>query len=55
MLSPLVFSIYICELFFLTEEGTVTSYADDTIPFSNETNVLTVLNDIENKTSNVCD
>ena len=33
----------------------MTSYADDTTPLSNKTNVLTVLNDTENKASNVFD
>ena len=36
-------------------EETVTSYADDTTPFSNGTNVITVLNDIKNKASNIFD
>ena len=47
MLGPLFLNTYICNLFFI-EEKTVTSHADDTTPFFNGTNVLTVLNDKEN-------
>ena len=42
-------------LLLFLEQETVTSYVDDTIAFSNATNVLTVLNNIENKTSNLFD
>ena len=44
--SPFLFEIYICDL---------TSYADDTTPFSNGANVFLVLNDVKNKASNVFD
>ena len=53
ILGLLLFNIYICDLFFFTEKETVNSYADGTTHFSNGTNV--VLNDLENKTSNVFD
>ena len=38
-----------------TKKETVTSHADDTTTFSNGTNVLIILNDIENKASKVFD
>ena len=41
-LGPLLFNIYICDLFFFVEEVIFTSYADDTTPYSNGKNVVTV-------------
>ena len=49
ILGPLLFNIYICNFFFFVEEDHVTSYADDTIPYSNGTNVVTVLEKMETK------
>lgn len=53
ILEQLLFNIYIYHLFFVIEEETVNSYASDITHFSKGTNV--VLNDMENKTSNVFD
>ena len=39
ILGPLLFNIYICDLFFFVEEVIFTSYADDTTPYSNGKNV----------------
>ena len=36
---PLLFNIYICDLLFFVEEEIVTSYADDTTLFFNETSI----------------
>ena len=47
ILSPLLFKIYICDHFFFVEEDSVTNYADDTTPYSNGKNVVTVLENIE--------
>ena len=47
ILGPLLFNIYICDLFFFVEEDNVTSYADDTTPYSNGKIVITVLENIE--------
>ena len=49
ILGPLLFKIYICHLFFFVEEDNVTSYADDTTPYSKGKNVVTVLENIETK------
>ena len=49
LLGPFLFNFYICNLFFFIEEDTVTSYVDETTPFSNRTNVLTILNGIKTK------
>ena len=55
VLNPLLSNIYICDLFLVIEEETVTIYTDDTIHFSNGFFVLTILNDIEHIASNVFD
>ena len=47
ILYPLLFNIYICDLFFFVEVDNVTSYADDTTPYLNDKNVATVLENIE--------
>ena len=47
VLGPLLFNIYICELFFFVEEDNVTSYADGPTLYSNGKNVVTVLENIE--------
>ena len=49
ILGPLLFNIYICDLFFFIEKDNVTSYADDTTPYSNGKNVVTVLENLETK------
>ena len=48
-LGPLLFNIYICNLFLFTEEENVTSYANDTTAYFNGDNVVTALEDIETK------
>ena len=47
ILGPLLFSIYIWNLFFFVEKDNVTSYADDTTPHSNGKNIVPVLENIE--------
>ena len=49
ILDPLLFNINICNLFFFVEQDNVTSYADDTTPYSNGKNIVTVLENIETK------
>ena len=53
ILEPLLFHIYICNLFFFVEEDNVTSYANDTTPYSNGQNVVMVLENIETKGTDV--
>ena len=53
ILGQLLLDIYICELFFFIEEEAVPRYADDTSPLFSGTNLLTVLNCIENKVSHI--
>ena len=47
ILGPLIFNIFLCDLFYFLEGVSVASYADDTIPYSaNKTNDL-VIEEIE--------
>ena len=46
-----LFNICICDLFFFVEEENVTSYADDTTPYSDSDNVVTILEEIETNTT----
>ena len=49
ILGPLLFNIYICNLFLFVEEDNGTSYTDDTTPYSSGKNAATVLENIETK------
>ena len=51
ILGLLLFNICICDLFFFVEEENVTSYADDTTPYSDSDNVVTILEEIETNTT----
>ena len=51
ILGLLLFNICICDLFFFVEEENVTSYADDTTPYSDSDNAVTILEDIEANTA----
>lgn len=55
ILGPFSITFYIYDPFFFIEEENVTSFANNMTPFSNGTNVLTVLNDRQNKASKVFD
>ena len=47
ILGPLIFNIFLCDLFYFLEGVSVASYADDTTPYSaNKTNDL-VIEEIE--------
>jgi hypothetical protein len=47
ILGPLLFNIYMCDLFFFIEEIPVTSYADDTTPYACESNSVVVLSKLK--------
>ena len=49
ILGPLLFNIYICDIFFFVEENNVTIYADDRTPYSNGKNVAAILENMETK------
>ena len=49
ILGPLLFNIYISDLFLFLDDDNVASYADYTAPYSMKENSLQVLNEIKNK------
>ena len=48
-MGPLLFNIYISDLFLFLDDDNVASYADDTTPYTMKENTLQVLKKIEDK------
>ena len=55
ILSPLLFNIYISDLFLFLDDDNAASYADDTTPYATKENILQVLNEIKDKAGCVFD
>ena len=51
ILGPLLFNIYISDLFLFLDDDNVASYADDTTPYAMKENTLQVLKEIEDKSA----
>ena len=49
IMGPLLFNIYISDLFLFLDDDNVASYADDTTPYTMKENTLQVLKKIEDK------
>ena len=49
ILGPLLFNIYINDLFFFIDESTVTNFADDTTPYENGKKLNEVIGKLESK------
>ena len=47
ILGPLIFNIFLCNLFYFLEGVTVASYADDTTPYSANKTIYLVIKVIE--------
>ena len=53
ILGPLLFNIYINDIFYFVEEDKITNYADDTTPYSIEANVETLINSLQFNTNSL--
>ena len=51
ILGPLLFNIYISDLFLFLDDDKVASYADHTTPYAMKENTLQVLKEIEDKSA----
>ena len=51
ILGPLLFNIYISDLFLFLDDDNVASYADDTTPYAMKENTLQVLKEMEDKSA----
>ena len=50
ILGPLLFNIYLNDIFYFVKESNLTNYADDNTPYATETTVNSILNSIQNDT-----
>ena len=48
ILGPLLFNIYLNDMFYFTKETRITNYADDTTPYAISDDTVTLLNNLEN-------
>ena len=51
IIGPLLFNIYINDIFFFTNESNLANYADDNTPYAIDSNIETIINNLVNSTS----
>ena len=47
ILGPLLFNIFICDMFYFLEDFDIAKYADDSTPYNADKNVESVFNNLE--------
>ena len=47
ILGPLLFNIFICDMFLFLEDFDITNYADDSTPYYADTNIEFVFNNLD--------
>ena len=51
ILGPLLFNIFICDMFYFLEDYDIANYADDSTPYNGYKNVESVVNNLEHSSS----
>ena len=51
IIGPLLFNIYLNDIFLFVDENSLTNYADDNTPYTTAAKVETVINNLENETA----
>ena len=51
IIGPLLFNIYINDIFYVVNENNLTNYADDNTPYAIDSNIETIINNLVNDTS----
>ena len=53
-MDPLIFNVFLCDLFLFIRNTELVSYADDNTPFAMDSSELEVINEIKNAEEELC-
>ena len=53
-MGPLIFNVFLCDLFLFIRNTELVSYADDNTPFAMDSSELEVINEIKNAEEELC-
>ena len=53
-MGPLIFNVFLCDLFKFIRNTELVSYADDNTPFAMDSSELEVINEIKNAEEELC-
>ena len=51
VLAPLLFNVFICDMFYFLEDCDIVNYADDSAPYNTDKNIEFVVNNLEHSSS----